>query len=902
MAWIRILLSRCVALFRKQKLDEDLDEELRTHLDLAAEENMLRGLPEQEARTAALRTFGGVTQARERYRAERTFSSLDEVRRDIHFGLRMLRQSPGFTWIAVLTLALGIGASTALFSVADSCLRRDPEWYRDGAVIGMQPQRNARMFNFSIPEFVEMSSLEDIFDTTGVIQWFNSTLTAGDHPDRVGCTRITRSVISMNSEPMYLGRNFLPEEDRPGGASVAILDYEFWRHRYGGDPSALGKTIRLDDRSYSIVGVTAPHEGVFGSSVMVPLQPNLADHDRTHRNFWVVARLKKGITWKQANLRLNVLARQIEREYRFSDREYAGLELEFWNIYEANTAGIRPALVALLAAVGLIVLICCANVANLTLVRATARRREFTIRAALGARRLRIIRQMLTECVLLALIGGGIGVAVSLCCLPFIVHLIPQTWLPVEPERIHLNFRVLCVVAGLSTLSGVIFGIVPALNSANAPLAGALKESANRIGGDRRSQVARRTLVAFEISSTFLILVGAVLMIQGYNKLEHIDLGFRPEHILSLQVSIPSSKYSTSEKVGTFFENSIERVRSIPGVSGVAVVSGLPMLDRTVDLATQDFTIEGRPLENGGGLENANYRLISSGYFDLMGAHMIRGRALAETDRPGRSTVAVINQTMAQRYWPDSDPIGHRIHLASLSADNSPGAAIGPDVTIVGIVSDIKQIRAIDAPVRQEFYLPEAQFSSASRGLTMMVRSSADPSALTVAIQRAIASIDAEQPIYDVETMDQVVADSFGPKRIVTVLLAFFAAAALILSALGIYAVVSYSVGQRTHEIGVRRALGAAPLDILKLILNDAARLTAASLGIGLLAAVVLSQLAANLNYGVSGVNLFYDVNPLNPLVFVVVATVLFLVVTLAAYIPARRAASIDPMQALRAD
>jgi putative ABC transport system permease protein len=371
-----------------------------------------------------------------------------------------------------------------------------------------------------------------------------------------------------------------------------------------------------------------------------------------------------------------------------------------------------------------------------------------------------------------------------------------------------------------------------------------------------------------------------------------------------MQISLPATKYPGPAQISTFFEKAAERVSDLPGVSGVGFVTGLPMVDRTVDVTTQDFTIEGRPLENGATLANANYRVVSPGYFDVMGARLIRGRLLTSQDRAGSQLTMVINETMARRYWRDSDPVGKRIHLATHSAEagNSGGAARDATVTIVGVVSDIKQIRVIDAPVRQEFYLPVSEFGGQARGMSLMVRGSRDAAALTSAIRQSIASIDSGEPIYDVETMDQVVADSFGPKRIATVLLGFFAIVALILSTVGIYAIVSYSVSQRTNEIGIRRALGAQTGDILKLVLWQGARITLLAISIGIVMAIVLNRVGAGLRYGTATTALLYEVNPLDPATFAAVGSLLLIVALAACWIPARRATQVEPMKALNCE
>jgi putative ABC transport system permease protein len=703
---------------------------------------------------------------------------------------------------------------------------------------------------------------------------------------------------------VLLGRNFRDEEDRPGGPQVAILSYELWQDRFEGDPQILGKHMKLDGNDYTIVGVAKQYESIFGSGVMVPLQADLSDPDRSVRDLWVLVTLRKGVTWEQADVRLNSVAREVQQKYGAAHPEYTGLQLQYWNIYVAVTVGVQPVFKLLLGAVGLLLLICCANVANLLLARTATRKKEFVLRVALGAGRGRVVRQMLTENLMLAGAAATLGILIAIWSLPFVVHLIPESWMSTQPERIAVNFRILLGAIGVSALAGIFFAAFPAWKASRENAAETLKAGSSKMSGDRGGRLVRNALMISEIALAFVFLAGAALMIQSYRNLEQVDLGFRPEQLLTMQISLPATKYPGPAQISTFFEKAAERVSDLPGVSGVGFVTGLPMVDRTVDVTTQDFTIEGRPLENGATLANANYRVVSPGYFDVMGARLIRGRLLTSQDRAGSQLTMVINETMARRYWRDSDPVGKRIHLATHSAEagNSGGAARDATVTIVGVVSDIKQIRVIDAPVRQEFYLPVSEFGGQARGMSLMVRGSRDAAALTSAIRQSIASIDSGEPIYDVETMDQVVADSFGPKRIATVLLGFFAIVALILSTVGIYAIVSYSVSQRTNEIGIRRALGAQTGDILKLVLWQGARITLLAISIGIVMAIVLNRVGAGLRYGTATTALLYEVNPLDPATFAAVGSLLLIVALAACWIPARRATQVEPMKALNCE
>jgi putative ABC transport system permease protein len=820
----------------------------------------------------------------------------DRVLQDIRFGTRMLAKNPGFATVALVTLALGLGAATALFAIADAVLRKDPDWYRSGAVIGYEPQRKLRIFNFSVPDFRDLSRLNDIFETAGALYWTDSALTSGEYPERVGCAHVTYTELARKL-PAERGRFFRPDEDLPGGPEIAVLSDEFWASHFSRDPAMIGKRIRLDSRDYTVVGVTRPHESSFGSAVMVPAQLDLADQDRSRRGLWVLVTLREGVTWEHADARLSTFGRNLAQDLGGAYPEYAGLQLQFWNAYQANTTGIKPVFVLLLLAVGVLLVICATNTAVLLLARSSARAQEFTVRTALGASRRRIIGQCLTESVALAVMGCAGGIVVALLCLPGLIHLIPASWLTVDPEQIRLKPEILLAVISLATFVGIAFGAAPALQSSRTDLAEALNAASFRISGDRRSRSLRNVLVVTEIGLTLAVLTCAVLTVASYRNLERIDLGFRPDHVLSLQIALPGTKYPDAPRIGAFFRSVVERVQALPAVDGAALVSGLPMLDRTVDLSTQDFTIEGRPAVDAAGFANATFRLASEDYFNVVGARLVRGRLFTNQDGPGSPAVAVINETMAREYWRNSDRLGARIRLqaGALVRANDPGPRV---LTIVGVVSDIKQIRVIDAPVRQEFYVAQPQFAAAGRTLTMMVRSSADPAALTQSIRRAVQSLDPEQPIYRMETMGQVVTDSFSPKRIATVLLSFFGVVTMLLCAVGVYAIVSYSVAQRTREIGIRMALGARPEQAVRWLMREGCGMALAALALGLAAGI--SRLALHLQYRVSATGLLYGVDALVPWAFLGTGTLLLAVVLAACYFPARRAARVHPGITLR--
>ncbi len=590
---------------------------------------------------------------------------------------------------------------------------------------------------------------------------------------------------------------------------------------------------------------------------------------------WVLVALRPGITWEESGRRLAALARGIERSHRAAHPEYAGFQLEFWNGYEANTGGIRPAIVVLMAAVGLLLVICCANVGSLLLSRADARGREYAVRAAIGADRWRIVRQTLTETLGLAAIGAAAGVGIGYAGLSALVSLIPTNWMVGDPSQIAINGKVLAVAVGLALATGILFGAAPAWQASQVELAANMKR--------RRSSRLRHVLVAAQIAITLIVLAGAALMIQSYRELARADLGFHPDRVLSFQIELPP-RYASPGAIAEFYRDLQARL------DDATIVSGLPLMDRTVDLATQDFTIEGRPAENGAAPANANYRLIGPRYFDVMGASILRGRAFDDRDRAGASSVAIVNRTMAERFWPGADPIGQRLRLSR------PDAV----ATVVGIAADVKQIRLINAPVRPEFYLPHAQFAAGGRAMSILVRTQLDAASVTASARAAVAAIDPQLPLYDVRPMRQVVADSFGPGRIATVLLAFFAAVALPLSAIGLYALLAYSVAQRAQEVGLRKALGAQSRHIVALLLGDGVRLTLWGIAAGSAGAWALTRLLANQAYGINAVSMLYQVDSQRGVVLAGVAAVILLVSVMACVIPARRAVRMDPSTALR--
>ena len=852
---------------------------------------------EADARTAANREFGGVEQTKQNYREQRGWPALSALWRDVRYGSRLLTKTPALSIVIILILAVGIGAGTAIYSLIDACILRSntyPVVDRFDVVRAYLPNQNIYANYLSTPEILEVKQLTDIFEAVGAVHGDGFTLSAGEFPERIGGTHVSANAITMTQVAPILGRTFLPEEDRPGGPLVALLSYELWHRKFSEDPHILGKPIRLNDVTYTVIGVMPPHFDFWGGQVWIPLQLDLADQNRSDRRNWIVAVLRKGVSEKQADARLRALSTQLTERYGTAMPEYRDWILSSWNINEAVIGGVRPALLTLAGAVGFLVLIASANVAILLMARSTARVREIALRMALGAGPRQIIRQLLTESLLIAVIAAVVGVCIAMATLPLLVHMIPSEWMTTAPELVRVNIRALAVACGIAATVGLLFGLAPALQLARQDFVESLKEGGSKIGGDRRGRSARSTLVVAEIAMSLVVLAACALMLQSYRRLQGIDLGFRPDHMLSFEVLLPEARYARREQIAGFFESTVASIQALPHVDAAAVVSGRPMVDRTVDLASRDFSIEGRPTEDAHANENANFRIVSPAYFHTMGMRLLQGRELSVQDGANAPLAIVINESMVRAYWPKGDALGQRIRVGRVYGRREMYANADASevvLTIVGIVADVKQTRVIEAQARPEIFMPLAQQTDPPRIMAFVVRSPIDPTQLLASIRGAMATIDPQQPVFGVDTMDQVVADSFGPKRLTLFLLAFLAGVVLVLSSVGLYAALAYSVGQRRHEIGIRVALGADSRDISRMVVSHGARLALLGVAIGLAASLLLTRLMRDLLYGVSAGD---------PLTLAGTALLLTIVALVACFVPARRATQIDPLVALR--
>ena len=818
---------------------------------------------------------------------------MDIFLQDLRYGFRLLYKRPGFSTVVVIILAIGIGISSALYSIIDGAwLNPDPyenkgQWV---AVRGNFPRKNLTSWFFSIPEFYQMSKSDAIFSDVAALRHINMNLSDRDTPERVFGAGVTAEAFSMTGVRPYLGRVFTAEEDRPGGENVAVMSYRLWQRRYQGQQDILGQAIKINDQIYTVIGVMPNRYLLWGADMWVPLRLNPSDADRSARSYWVAGILKPDISVGRASAMMQDFAQQMEQDNLGTTPEYQGLRLWVEDVSEAVLGPLKGTLIVLLGAVFFVLAISCANVGNLLLVRATSRRKEVAVRMAMGASRSRIVSQLLVESLILSLLGGLIGYFIARWSVPLLVSLIPPAFIAAEAE-IKVSLSVFLVSVAVSLCMWLLFSLIPALQSSKLKIAETLKEAGRKGSGDNQSRKARSVLVVAEMALALIILVGTGLMIRSYMMLTNVELGFDPSDVLSMRISLPETKYREGQRAINFFEELDRRVKALPGVQDSAFVSTRPMSERA---DSQDFSVEGRPLSDAGGLSSAVYRTVSPDYFNVMKIQLVKGRYITDQDQADSLRVAVISETMAKQYWPDADPIGQRVKFGNQDTERVVQGNVNPEdqsATIVGVVKDVRQARALDGRIRPEFYVPQRQRGLHSLDMALLVQTTGNASSLTEAIRRQVQALDPQQPVYDVLPYDEIVGLAFGPKRLALVLLSLFAAIALVLATVGLYAIVSYFVSERTNEIGIRMALGAQPKDVLKQVLMEGIKLALLGIVVGLIGAYILTRVMASLLYGVSTTDVF---------TFAVVPMILIVVTLIACYFPARRATKVDPVIALR--
>jgi predicted permease len=866
----------------------DVDEELAFHLDMRTQELVGEGVPPDAARAQARREFGDVEYTR-RYcrtldaaaeRSTRRAERLDELAQDVRYALRQLRRSPGFALVAVLTLALGIGANTAIFSVVNGVLLR-PLPFRE-------PDRLVRVFSLdegkraavSPLDFADWRDQARSFEGLAAVNALTLNLTGGGEPERLEGASVSAALFSVLGVRPIAGRTFAPSEDAPGAPRLVLLGEPLWRRRFGADPGLVGRTVLLDGEVYTVVGIV-PAASAYpaGAEVWTPLDLSQEARSRGARYLRVIGRLAPGTAASAAGAEMAAIARRLEEQ----DPDHnTGFGAAVVPLHQQIVGEVRTPLLVLLGAVGFVLLIACANVANLLLARAIGREGELAVRAALGAGRGRIVRQLLTESLLLALLGSAAGVALAAAAMRAFVAAVPDD-LPRVAE-VGIDGTVLLATAGAALATGLLFGLAPALQASTPILVGTLKQGGRGASGHAGRRRASDALVVAEVALAVVLLAGAGLLTRSFTRLLEVDPGFRPERVTTFTVTLPPAKYGKDAQLQAFAAALVERLARLPGAQSAAVVSGLPLSDAGFSLS---FTVDGRPAPDPGAEPSAQVRVATPAYFATMGIPLVRGRAFTERDRDGSPQVVVINREAARRFFPGEDPLGRRVQLGWTRDSVRMGGEI------VGVVGDVRQFGLDAAPV-PEIYAPYDQFPLDE--LSAVVRSTADEqdqAAVLAAVWGAVGELDRDLPVYALRTLEELVSESVARPRFYMLLLGAFAAVALLLSAVGIYGVMSYAVRQRTREIGIRVALGATGGRVLRMVLGQGLTLALAGAILGLLAALWVTRLMASLLYGVS---------PTDPPALAAGAVVLVAVAALACYLPARRAARADPLTAIRAD
>ncbi|HKQ04030.1 MAG TPA: ABC transporter permease [Blastocatellia bacterium] len=801
---------------------------------------------------------------------------MQAIIQDLRYGVRMLTKRPGFTVVAVITLALGIGANTTIFSFVNGILLRSLPYPQPERLVTLDEtalKRGVTSMGVSFPNFLDWREQNRVFEDVAAYDTVGLALTGSGEPEQIQGAEGAQGLFEILRVSPLLGRTFTAEEDRPNTDAVVILSYGLWQRRFGGDPGIIGQTLIMNSRPRTVIGIMP--EGFRFPEVAefwVPLALTTKTYTRNDHGLGAIARLKDGMSLEQARNEMNDIAERIEQQNPVTNE---GLGVSVTGMHDALTGDYRQALVILLSVVACVLLIACANVANLMLVRATTRQKEVAIRAALGASRWRIVRQLLTESVMLAGLGGALGLLLAVWGLDLLLAAIPiklPFWM-----KFGLDWRVLGFTFGVALLTGLVFGILPALHASRINLNETLKEGGRSAAGAGR-QRSRSLMVVAEIALSLVLLIGAGLMMRSFLRLQHVDAGFNPTGVMTMRINLPQSKYNPGARRSDYFRQLMERLRAQPGVESAAAISTLPLSGNTWG---RSLTVEGFPILSVGQAPFIQHNVVMPGYFRALGIPILEGRDFTDADTAEGPKITIVDERLARQYWPNESAIGKRIRFGP-PEDNEPWH------TIVGVVGAVRHER-LEATTRNSVYLPHVEIPVGRMYITL--RTTGKPESLIEPARTQIRALDPDLPITHVRTMDEVEAQSVWQPRLYTILFGVFAAVALLLAAVGLYGVMAYTVTMRTHEIGLRVALGARSGDVLKLIAGQGIKLALIGVGSGLIAALLLTRLMATLLFNTS-------VN--DPLTFAGIALLLVLVALLACYLPARRATKVDPMVALR--
>ncbi|HKU77097.1 MAG TPA: ABC transporter permease [Pyrinomonadaceae bacterium] len=874
------LTSFCRNLFHKDRVDQEFTEEIQAYLDMLTEKKISEGLTPREARRSALVEVGGVEQVHEKVREIRMGQLFETAWRDVRFGVRALVHSPVFSVVTVLSLALGIGANTAIFSVVNGLLLRPlpyPESERIVDVWHTPPQQSfpgMDRFSVSPANYIDWKAQSTSFEQMAVYGYIGFSLSTSNDPLPLIGAPVSSDFFSVLRTNPMLGRTFTPDEERPGRDQVVVIGHALWQRAFGANPNIVGQTLTLNSRGFTVVGIMpAGFEFPREAELWVPLAWDDKERQvRSIHDYLVVARLKPNVSQQQAQAEMSTISSRLEQQYQEDNKGWGAVVIP---LREDIVGDIRLALLVLFCAVGFVLLIACANVANLMLARGANRQREIAVRIALGAGRARLIRQLLTESILLAVIGGVLGLLLAVWGSKVLVEL---GRLP-NPGDIGIDTWALGFTLLVSFGVGIIIGIVPALQLTRTNLSDTLKQGSGRTGGSAIKQHTRKALVVSEVALSLVLLIGAGLMIRSFWKLQNVNPGFDTSNALTMSVALTPTRYSEPHQQLAFLDRALEQIRAVPGVVSVGATTTIPLGGGG---STQPFSIEGRPAGVVAEQPMAQTRYITSDYFRAVGIPLRQGRFFSDQDRDNSVQVVIISEAMARRFWPGENPIGKRLtptfHLEQGARE------------IVGVVGDVKA-SGLDVDSSAMMYLPYRQ--SPRPYMSFVVRTASNPESLFQPVSTAIYSIDKEQALTDVQTMDQVLSRSLSGRRFNMTLLLTFAGVALLLAAVGVYGVTNYTVTLRRRELGIRMALGAGRMDVLRLVLRQGLTLTLIGVAAGLISAYALTRLMASLLYGVTATDY---------LTFASVSAVLIVVGVVASYVPARRATKVNPTIALRTE